>query len=322
MPLSEFDLIRQWFSAIGPRRADVALAVGDDCALLRVPAGRELAISIDTLVEGVHFVAGTDPVALGHKALAVNLSDLAAMGAEPAWFTLALTLPRSDPAWIAAFSRGLAGLAESAGVQLVGGDTTRGPLAITIQVHGFVEPGRAIRRSGARPGDHIFVTGTLGDGALGLAVELGRYDAGPHRAALLERLHRPTPRLAAGCRLAPAVSGGIDISDGLLADLGHICTESGVGARILAERLPLSPALQAWTRTTGDWRPVLAGGDDYELCLTVPPERMAEFRILAQGVDCPVTEIGRIEEAPGIRCIGADGAPLAPIKPGFDHFAA
>jgi len=225
--LSEFDLIRAHFAHLGAGRADVVLGVGDDCALLRVPAGQELAVSIDTLVAGVHFLPSVDPEALGHKCLAVGLSDLAAMGAEPAWATLALTLPREDPRWLGAFAAGFAALAREHGLALVGGDTTHGPLSISVQVHGLVPAGQAIRRAGARPGDLVGVSGTLGDAGLALRHLLaGEAVAADSRA----RLERPTPRVALGLALRGLATAMIDISDGLAADLGHILEESGAAS--------------------------------------------------------------------------------------------
>ncbi len=240
--MSEFDLIRDYFTDVGARRTDVDLGVGDDCALLEVPAGQQLAISIDTLAAGTHFLPDCDPESLGHKSLAVGLSDLAAMGAEPAWATLALTLPDHDPGWIAAFSRGFAALAGAHGVSLVGGDTTRGPLSVTVQVHGLVPAGRAIRRSGAAPGDRVYVSGTLGDAGLALRRILSGEPVDPVARA---RLERPTPRVALGLALRGVASAMIDVSDGLAADLGHILAASGVGAEIDLTALPLSAAVRS-----------------------------------------------------------------------------
>jgi thiamine-monophosphate kinase len=321
MPLSEFALIQHYFSQIGPRRRDVLLGVGDDCALLEPWGGGVLAMTTDTLVEGVHFPAGVDPESLGHKALAVNLSDLAAMGAEPAWATLALTLPTSDAAWLEGFSRGFAALAQRHGVALVGGDTTRGPLAINIHVSGFVPRDEALRRDRARPGDSIFVSGTLGDAALALKVLNREYRPADGAEALLERLHRPTPRVSLGKMLRGLANAAIDISDGLLADLGHICEQSGVGAEIRPERLPLSAGGRAWRAAGGDWSPLLAGGDDYELCFTLPAERRAAFE--ARCFDWPsgLTEIGVIQAGSGVRCRLEDGRLLHLEGAGYDHFS-
>jgi thiamine-monophosphate kinase len=321
--LSEFDLIRTHFAYLGQPRADVVLGVGDDCAVLRVPTGCELAVSIDTLVSGVHFLPEVNPEALGHKSLAVSLSDLAAMGAEPAWATLALTLPATlpgaKPGWIAAFCRGLGDLARRHGVALVGGDTTSGPMAITIQVHGFVPAGQAVRRSGARPGDLICVSGTLGDAGLALrSILAGQGVADDLRA----RLERPTPRVAVGLALRGLASAMIDCSDGLAADLGHILEASGVGADIALADLPLCPAVAAAVAAGGDWSLPLASGDDYELCFTLPAEARAALPRLARAAGCPLTVIGAIREGARLRCRLPDGADFHLGKTGYDHFAA
>jgi thiamine-monophosphate kinase len=318
---SEFDLIARYFSRGPVQRADVLLGVGDDCALLEVPAGRQLAVSIDTLVEGTHFARDADPRALGHKALAVNLSDLAAMGAEPAWATLALTLPAADESWLAAFAGGFLALAERHGVQLVGGDTTRGPRSITVQVHGFVEPGRALRRDGARAGDLVYVTGTLGDAGLALLAQQGLFVGLGVLDGLRERLDRPTPRLAEGRALAGIASAAIDVSDGLAADLGHVCAASGVGATLFLERLPCSAAVRDYVAGTGDWSVPLAAGDDYELCLTVPAARQAEAEALGATLPAGLHWIGTIERVAGVRLVLPDGGTIDQAPVGYDHFA-
>ena len=318
---SEFDLIVRYFSRPRVRRSDVVLGVGDDCALLEVPAGRQLAVSIDTLVEGTHFARDADPHALGHKALAVNLSDLAAMGAVPAWATLALTLPSADEAWVAAFAAGFLDLAERHGVQLVGGDTTRGPRSVTVQVHGLVEPGRALRRDGAHPGDLVYVTGTLGDAGLALLAQQGLFVGLGAVAALRERLDRPTPRLAEGTALVGTASAAIDVSDGLAADLGHVCSASGVGATLYLDRIPCSPTVRRYVAETGDWSVPLAAGDDYELCVTVPANRQAEVEALAAGLPAGLHWVGVIERTPGIRLVLPDGSMLDHAPRGYDHFA-
>ena len=318
---SEFDLIARYFSRTPVSRADVVLGVGDDCALLEVPSGHQLAVSIDTLVEGTHFARDADPHALGHKALAVNLSDLAAMGAEPAWATLALTLPTADEDWVEAFAAGFLGLAEAHGVQLVGGDTTRGPRSVTVQVHGFVEPGRALRRDGARPGDLVYVTGTLGDAGLALLAQQGLFVGLGTVAGLRERLDRPTPRLAEGRALVGVASAAIDVSDGLAADLGHVCAASGVGATLYLDRLPCSTAVRTYVAEAGDWSVPMAAGDDYELCVTVPADRQAEVEALAAGLVAGLHWVGVIERTPGIRLVQPDGSMLDHAPRGYDHFA-
>lgn len=316
MPLNEFAIIARYFRHQRVSRSDVALGVGDDCALLRVPRGMELAVTIDTMVEGRHFPTGTAPHAIGYKALAVSLSDLAAMGAEPAWATLSLSLPDPDPDWLDRFAQGLFGLAERFDVQLVGGDTVKGPLVVTTQLHGFVPEGQGLRRSGASPGDAVCVTGSPGDAGLGLAIRLGDAEAGREDGDYLRsRLEYPEPRIAVGRNLPGLASAAIDISDGLVADLGHILEQSGVGARLEVEKLPVSAALR---RAAGENRAVelaLSSGDDYELCFTVPPERLTEL----EGLSAPVTRIGTIEAETGLRLFRS-GSPYRWAGRGYEHF--
>ncbi|HHO67951.1 MAG TPA: thiamine-phosphate kinase [Gammaproteobacteria bacterium] len=315
MGLSEFELIDRCFRRAG-RRADVVLGIGDDAAVLAAPAGRQLVVALDTLNEGVHFLPDTSPADLGWKALAVNLSDVAAMGAEPAWLTLSLSLPRADVSWVSAFADGLFALADRYRMALVGGDTTRGPLSVSVQVMGFAEPGRELRRSGAAPGQAILVSGTLGDAA----AALGQLQAtGKADAALRARLDRPEPRVELGRRLAGLASACIDISDGLLADLGHVLEASGCGARIELAQLPRSGALRA-EQETALWDLQLAGGDDYELCFTVEPSRVAELEAAAAELGVPVTCIGETEKETGIRCLRPDGGLYRPPARGWDHF--
>ena len=326
MALSEFDIIRRYFARGGPARTDVALGIGDDAALVRVPPGAELAVAVDTQVDGVHFPRNTDPEAIGYKALAVNLSDLAAMGAEPAWATLALTLPAADEAWLAGFARGFSGLADQYGVELVGGDTTRGPLAVTVSVYGLVPAGTALRRAGARPGDAVYVTGTPGDAAAGLRLLQSslRSDAGL-RARLVERLERPRPRVAEGLALRGVASAAIDISDGLTADLGHILEASGVGATLWVDRVPLSHAFRELLAANPDARSALGalaltGGDDYELCFTAPADRADAVSRALQPRDSGFTAVGVIDSEPGLRCVHDDGRPWQPPAHGYRHF--
>ncbi len=315
--MSEFDLIRNHFSRIGSRRADVAVGVGDDCAFLRVPQGYELAVSIDTLVAGVHFFPDCDPEGLGHKSLAVGLSDLAAMGAEPAWATLALTLPDAGAAWLDAFGLGFGRLARNYGVALVGGDTTRGPLTITVQVQGLVPTATAVLRRGARPGDLICVSGTLGDA--GLALRL--LDAGESVSEFLRgRLERPTPRVEFGLALRGTATAMIDLSDGLAADLGHILGASGVGAEIRLSDLPLSRAVSDRLAADADWELPLAAGDDYELCCCVPEQKRARIADLAERLGIRIQAIGRVQSEAGLRCLLEDGSILDPRQSGYDHF--
>ncbi|WP_426115209.1 thiamine-phosphate kinase [Massilia sp. PWRC2] len=319
--LSEFDLIKQYFVRERPGRA--ILGIGDDCALLQPSAGMQLAISTDMLVENRHFFAGADARCLGHKALAVNLSDLAAMGATPLAFTLALALPKADRDWLAGFSAGLFALADRHGCELIGGDTTRGPLNICITVFGEVAPGRALRRSGAIAGDDVWVSGSLGDARLTLA---GLRDEFPVDQATLvlasERMHLPEPRLALGQALVSGdlAHAALDISDGFVGDLGHILTASRVGARINLDALPAGPALLRQDQRTR--RQFCAqGGDDYELCFTANAARRAAIEAAALACGTVVTRVGVIEAAPGLRLVdGANGAVELDAA-GFDHFA-
>jgi thiamine-monophosphate kinase len=332
---AEFDLVGLLRARCAIAREDVHLGIGDDAALLAVPAGQMLAVSTDTLVSGIHFPKDTKPFDIGWKALAVNLSDLAAMGATPAWASLALTLPRADRAWIAAFADGFAALAGEYKLALIGGDTTQGPLSITITVHGFVAENLALRRNAAKPGDAVFVTGTLGDAAAGLRC-LDQNSAAAHpaqasgsslRETLIARLHRPTPRIAQGIALRRRAHACIDVSDGLVADLGHICAASGVGAAIDLERLPASPALlrlfDADTRAGFQ----LAGGDDYELCFTAPEAGATDLLNDLARSNCGATRIGRIVSAAAgesatVRVLDAAGNAVQLEYGGWQHFRA
>ena len=318
----EFSLIDRIRQRTAQSRDDVRLGIGDDAALLAVPSGQELAVAIDTLVEGVHFPHGTAPADIGWKALAVNLSDLAAMGATPAWALLALTLPNADEAFIDGLADGFAQLAQTYRLALVGGDTTRGALTVSVAVHGFVPPGKALTRAGAQVGDAVLVTGTLGDAAAGLRLLQQSHHSDAQSNYLIARLHRPTPRIAAGLALRERASACIDVSDGLLADLGHICAASHVGVEIEAALLPRSSAL---LDRFDDARPrdfALSGGDDYELCFTVPPQRVASVQADLAKLGCGATRIGRIVEGEGVRVRDADGQWLEPAQQGWDHFRA
>ena len=317
----EFRLIDRIRERTELAREDVALGIGDDAAVLAVPAGQQLAVAIDTLVEGVHFPHGTAPRDIGWKALAVNLSDLAAMGATPAWALLALTLPQGDPAFVDDLAEGFAQLAREHGVALVGGDTTRGPFCLSVAVHGFVPPGQALTRGGAGVGDAVFVTGSLGTAAGGLRLVQGRVAFDPenelHRS-LRKRLDRPTPRVRTGVALRAHASACIDVSDGLLADLGHICAASGVCAELDLDALPLSPALCSVFGNAAARELALCGGDDYELCFTVPTAEIGAMQAALAATGGHATRIGAIVEGHGVRAVG--GAPLALAQGGWDHF--
>jgi thiamine-monophosphate kinase len=318
----EFSLIDRIRELTRQGRDDVHLGIGDDAALLAVPAGQELVVAIDTLVEGVHFPVGTSAADIGWKALAVNLSDLAAMGAIPAWALLALTLPKGDATFIDGLASGFAQLAQSYRLALVGGDTTRGALTLSVAVHGFAPPGQALLRTGAHVGDAIFVTGTLGDAAAGLQLVQQKGAADARTAYLINRLNRPTPRVAAGLALRGHASACIDISDGLLADLGHICEASKVGADIDASLLPRSSALLDLFDDAVARDLALSGGDDYELCFTVPAQRVAAVQADLARLGCGATRIGRVVEGGGVRVRDADGQWLEPEHHGWDHFSA
>lgn len=322
--MGEFELIRRYFQhALRP--AGVALGNGDDCALLAPAPGMRLAVSTDMLVEGRHFLSTVDPVALGHKALAVNLSDLAAMGAEPLAFTLALSLPRADDTWLAGFSKGLLALADAHGCALVGGDTTAGPLNICITVFGQVPQQHALRRDAARVGDDIYVSGTLGEARLALEVFRGRasLDAADF-AAVRQRMERPTPRVALGMALRGVAHAAADVSDGLLGDLGHILAASGVGAELSESDILYSIATNSILKSAeGDFRLeyFLNGGDDYELVFTAPPSAREAVQEAARHAHTPVTCIGTITSCTGVRLTAPDGASHPLAARSFDHFA-
>lgn len=311
--MGEFELIWTYFKPLadGSGQDQLLLGPGDDCAIQRVSPGLDLVFSVDTLVEGVHFPSDYSPDYLGWRALAVAVSDLAAMGASPVCFTLALTLPDANQGWLKPFSEGLARASKAFGIALAGGDTTRGPLTISIQVHGTVESGRALYRSGAKPGDLICVSGTLG--AAGAALDyLAAPAPSPAQLALLSRYHFPQPRLSLGQQLAGCASSAIDISDGLLADLGHILDASGAGARIDTGRIPMMAELVA-LKGENARDLALGAGDDYELCITIPPET---FGTLDDSVARELTVIGEITSEPGLQLSG----PVSGVIQGYEHF--
>ena len=324
MSSSEFDLIQQFFTEQTVRRSDVVLGIGDDGALVSPPAGSSLVVSTDTLISGVHFPEDTDAHAIGYKALAVNLSDMAAMGAKPAWISLAISLPQKDDAWLARFSRGLFELAQEFNVQLIGGDTTRGPLSMSVQIMGFVPEGQALKRSGAQPGDAVFLTGSIGDAGLGLLLKQGlgqglKQAASDSSEFLVKRLEYPTPRIAAGLALRALATSAIDISDGLAADLGHVLTASGVGASIDITRLPLSSAFLSLV-TADDWQSAVSAGDDYELCFTAPMAQQANVLERLQAAACPCVRIGEITAQSGLHWYDAENNEQLIGQTGFDHF--
>jgi len=346
MPLTEFSLIQRFFTEQTVKNSSTRLGIGDDCALLSLPDGYELAVTTDTMVENVHFFAGTCPEQLGHKLLAVNLSDLASMGAKPVSVTLALTLPRVDENWLTAFSKGFLGLAERYSVDLIGGDTTSGPLTLTVQAMGLVPKGKALLRSSAKPGDFIYLTGSLGDAGLGLKIIQGYPCVNPQAA--YQRFHQPDPQIDAGLVLTCIANACIDVSDGLAGDLGHILEQSNVGACLYWDALPLSDAVLTYIKDTGDWSMPLTAGDDYELCFTVSPEKAAQLTSLNTGTDCDFClpllsgegwgegfqknahrdrpqyincrKIGVIESTPGLR-LHKSGTIQPFNSKGYEHFS-
>jgi thiamine-monophosphate kinase len=306
MPLTEFSLISRYFSHLGHGTA-VDLAVGDDCAILRLDAGERLAASVDTMIEGVHFPLETQPEHIALRAVSAAASDLAAMGARPLGMTVALTLPEADNVWLAAFSRGLATAVSEYQLPLVGGDTTRGPLSISVQVMGALPADRALLRSGAVAGDSVFVSGTLGDAAGALAILLGQWQPVPaHAEYLLDRFNFPRARLALGRELLGRATAAVDISDGLLADAAHIARSSGVKIRIDADLVPLSPAVRSHGCRDSIMRWALTGGDDYELCFTLPA---------GEPPPAGTTRIGQVEEGAGVECV-----PAIDFRAGYQHF--
>jgi thiamine-monophosphate kinase len=319
--MGEFELIAECFSQAGRSRADVIIGVGDDGAVLQVRDGFDLVVTTDTMVEGVHFFPDVDPRALGHKLVAVNVSDLAAMGAEPSWLSLAITLPKVDPIWLQAFAEGLSETADYYNCQLVGGDTTRGPLTLTVIAKGLVPRGKALTRAGAKVGDYLYVTGTLGDAALGLKLVQNQVEVSKkHRAHILQRFHYPTARVALGQALRTIASSAMDISDGLCGDLPHILQRSKVGAIVDVSKIPMSQAL----KDSCDWQSAvqcaLSGGEDYELLFTVPENKRGALDVLLSPYGVPVTCIGRITGLAGKLELKQGDLPFAYQHQGYQHF--
>ncbi len=318
--MDEFDLIEQIATRIG-KRPDVDLGIGDDAALLRPPSGQTLVACCDTLNAGVHFPVDAAPFDIGWKALAVNLSDLAAMAATPAWVLLSLALPKADAGFVEAFLDGFCTLADRAGVALVGGDTTHGPLSITVTALGLVPEGQALRRSGAQVGDLVCVSGSLGDAAAALHLHHAQVEADtPAAHGLRQRLQRPEPRLALGRSLRGLASAAIDVSDGLLADLGHIAHASGVGIALEASALPGSPALRELFDPAEQLRFMATGGDDYELAFCLPPQQWQRLCEGRNPEDVPLTCIGQVREGEGVIVQDADGAAVSFPSAGWRHF--
>ena len=323
---AEFDLIKKYFTPECWRK-DVVLGVGDDCALLEPPAGQQLAMTVDTLVAGVHFPVETAPADIAYKSIVVSLSDLAAMGAEPAWITLALTLPDVKTDWLQSFSESFTKTSKDFGVQLVGGDTTQGPLAITVQATGLVDSRHSMQRGNAKPGDLIYVTGTLGDAALGLKLLVSKTSVDQEVLDLcLNKLNRPVPRITFARAATEYCSCAIDISDGLAADLGHILDASRCSAEIYLDKLPVSRELEKYFtdpasgKTEIDWELVLGGGDDYELCMTLPEALSPSLVSLAESMDLPLTCVGRIGSGDELRILDASGQRYVLDTSGYEHF--
>ncbi len=313
--MPEFDLIQNYFQRFEPNDHSLVLGIGDDAAICQLGSGQQLVAAVDTLVAGVHFPEQTSAADIAYKALAVNLSDFAAMGANPRWMTLALTMPKLDKPWLADFSRSLFDFAQQHQVRLIGGDTTQGHLCVSLQLLGEIAPNTALRRDAAEIDDDIYVTGTLGDAGLGLQTLLHGVSLNPEWDAFVQqRLNRPSPRLATAQALKGRAHAAIDVSDGLLADLGHICQASFVGARIDLAAVPLSPALQSLPPAEA-WQLALSAGDDYELCFSAPPGQRQQLEALDL-----VTRIGVIEAGDEICCLQADGKPWQSLAQGYEHF--
>lgn len=320
--MDEFELISRYFASCGAKRADSAIGVGDDGAVLQVRDGYDLVVTTDTMVVGTHFFPDDDPRALGHKLVTVNVSDLAAMGAEPAWLSLALTLPAADEPWVAAFAAGLHETAEYYNCQLIGGDTTRGPLSLTMIAKGIVPRGKALTRSCAKVGDYIYVTGTLGDAALGLKLCQGLHEVSKkHQTHILQRFHYPSARVALGQALRNIASSAMDLSDGLYSDIQHIMKRSAVGASIDVARLPLSQAVKDSCDSATAIQLALSGGEDYELLFTVPEARRGSLDVLLSPYGIGVSCIGRITGAAGKLELKQGEQPFTYQHNGFKHFA-
>ena len=322
MSLNEFGIIQQFFSDLTGRRADTLKGIGDDCAILQPRPDKLLVVSTDTLVAGRHFFTNAQPENIGYKSLAVNLSDLAAMGAEPAWVSLALTMPEADHAWLKDFVSGFGQLARCHSLELIGGDLTRGPLSITVTIHGYVSPGHVLQRQGANAGDLVAVSGNLGSAALALQQLMGlsAADSPEVDGDLLNALNRPEPRIQLGMQLAQFATSCIDISDGLISDLGHICHASGCQAEIELPRLPCHPVVSAQIQDTGCWDIPLTGGDDYELCFTLKPSDAGLLADISQETGVAITTVGKMKRGAGVVCMDEKHQVVQIASSGFMHF--
>lgn len=316
--MPEFDLIDRLARHVAPAGRGVEIGIGDDAAVLALARGEVLVAATDTLNEGVHFTADADPVGIGHKLLAVNLSDLAAMGAEPRWALMNLTLPAEDSAWVDAFAEGFFRLAKVFGVQLVGGDTCAGPRSLSLTLLGVQSPGTALTRSGARAGDRIFISGSLGDAALAWRQRQAGTATLPD--SLARALDQPEPRVALGAALRGLATACIDLSDGLFADLGHLAHASGLGAQLAISQLPASSRLRE-VETPERWDLQLCGGDDYELCFTVPPAKTPSVLELGRALSITLTDVGVMTDSGAVACLGPDGEAYEPARQPWNHFA-
>ncbi|MFT5132150.1 MAG: thiamine-monophosphate kinase [Gammaproteobacteria bacterium] len=320
MPIREFDLIDRYFSELTPVNTNVACGIGDDAAVLDVPDHQDLLVSVDTLVNGVHFFSNTTSYDVGYKSLAVNISDIAAMGGLPRWATLALTLPEIEEDWLAGFANGFADIALKYGISLIGGDTTRGPLSITVQIMGTVDTGQGLLRSGAKPGDLIYVSGYLGTAGLAYKALAKNPVDDSIPAHCLERLHRPEPRVDLGQHLRNLATALIDVSDGLAADLNHLLSSSGVAAEVQLEKLPVCKELESLADVNTIWQIALAAGDDYELCFTIAADQKMELEKRTKNLSYPVTCIGEITSGEGISWIEENGQALTLKLDAYEHF--
>lgn len=313
--MTEFDLIYKLINTQSINREDVLTGIGDDCAILSVPEGHSLAVSMDTLVEGVHFPESVSAFSIGYKSLAVNLSDLASTGAEPAWVTLSLTMPSADESWITEFVKGLFTLANKYNVQLIGGDTCSGPLSVTIQAHGFVK--KPLLRSGAKPGDLIFISGSIGDASLGLRSYNGEDNISEK---CINRLNQPEPRIELGIALAGIATSCIDISDGFISDLGHICKQSSCGAEVRLNDLPVSVDYKKYFNDQPDYSNVISFGDDYELCFTIDSKNKMKIPNVSKKINISLTCVGEITDSNTIKFLDENNVELNLSNKGFEHF--
>ena len=322
MASREIEFIQLIYALAPDNDSTVVLGGGDDGAVVEIPPDHQVVWTVDTMVAGTHFFPETSPASIGHKILAVNLSDLAAMGAKPKWITLALSHPDLNEHWLQAFCDGFFSLARLHGVSLIGGDTTRGPLSLTVQAAGIVKKGRYLTRSGAKPDDLIYVTGTIGDAGLALKILQSSPVSGSPSNDLLERLHHPTPRVAWGLALAEFAHAAIDISDGLAHDLNQVLTASGVGGTLILEKIPVSGILADYIVQSQDWSLILAAGDDYELCFTTAPQHGPVIEKLARQLAVPCTCVGQVSKKAGLHIEYQDGRPYVLSRWGYDHFAS